>query len=198
MHYDTPQQDSPQETIRRLENLARVGTITEVRHSGRPRCRVRLGDNTTDWLPWIAGRAAGSRGSCWWPPEPGEQCVVLAPGGDLAQGVVMLGTYSDAMPAPAQEPGVNRTQWTADAFAEYRREQLTIRTERAIVLEAGDGCRIAMGPDGITLQVAGAVLHIGPDGITSTVDIHAEGVSAVHHVHGGVRRGTDPTQEPLR
>ncbi|UZV40217.1 baseplate assembly protein V [Acidovorax phage Acica] len=198
MPYDTPPQDSPQEIIRRLENLARAGTVAEVRYTAPARCRVRLGDNTTDWLPWIAGRAAGDNGSTWWPPEVGEQCVVLASGGDLAQGFVLLGTYSDAMPAPSNEARVNRTQWSAEAFSEYRRQQLTIHTEKSIVLEAGDGCRIAMEPGGITLQVGGAVLHIGPEGITSTVDILAQDVSAVHHLHGGVRRGTDETAEPLR
>ncbi|MDA8444760.1 phage baseplate assembly protein V [Paracidovorax valerianellae] len=198
MPYETPQQDSPQEAARRIENLARMGTVMAVRHAKPARCRVHVGENTTDWLPWLAGRAAGKKGSDWWPPVVGEQCLVIAPGGDLAQGVVLLGAYSDQMDAPSDEAGVSRRQWTEREWAEYRQQQYTVHTESRIVLEAGAGCRITMAPDGITLQVGGAVLHIGPDRITSTVDIVAQGVSAVEHVHSGVRVGNDNTQVPVR
>lgn len=95
-----------------MENLARMGTVVEVRHTKPARCRVKLGDNTTDWLPWIAGRAAGKQGSKWWPPVKGEQCMVLSPGGDLSQGVALLGAYSDSMDAPSDGAGVDRTQWS--------------------------------------------------------------------------------------
>ncbi len=193
---NTPQQDSPQELARRAENIARVGTVSQVRHAKPARCRVKLGANTTDWLPWLAGRAAGKAGSTWWPPVAGEQCLVIAPGGDLAQGVALLGAYSDAMEAPSDEPGVERTRWSETEFAEYREGCRTIHTEEAIVLEVGAGCSIAMAPDSITLQVGGAVLHISADKITSTVDIVAQGISAVHHIHGGVRRGGDTSGEP--
>ena len=63
MPQNAAQQDSPQESTRRVENLARMGTVLEVRHTKPARCRVKLGDNTTDWLPWIAGRATGKQNS---------------------------------------------------------------------------------------------------------------------------------------
>ncbi|MDP3229382.1 MAG: phage baseplate assembly protein V [Acidovorax sp.] len=196
MPENTPQQDSPQESTRRLENLARVGTVVEVRHEKPPRCRIKLGDNTTDWLPWIAGRAAGNKGSKWWPPVKGEQCMVLSPGGDLSQGVALLGAYSDNMDAPSDGEGVDRTQWSEKDWAEYRAGRHTIHMDEGITLEVGAACSIAMTPDSITLRVGGAVLQIGPDRITSNVDIVAEGISAVHHVHGGVRIGDDNTKAP--
>lgn len=193
-----PQQDSPQEITRRVENLARMGTVVQVRHESPARCRVKLGDNTTDWLPWMAGRAAGNQGSQWWPPVVGEQCLVLAPGGDLGQGVALLGAYSNSMAAPSDGEGVQRTQWNATDFAEYRGGQHTTHTEQAIVFEVGAGCRIAMLPNSITFTAGAAVLHIGPERITSNVDVLAEGVSAVHHVHGGVRTGSSSTEEPAK
>lgn len=192
----TPQQDTPQELNRRLENLARVGTVLAVRHQHPPRCRIKLGDNTTDWLPWIAGRAAGKDGSAWWPPIEGEQCLVIAPGGDLAQGVVLLGIPSDNMRAPADAAGVEFQRWSEKDFAEYRAGRRTVHTEEAIVLEVGNGCSITMAPDSITLRAGGAELHIGGGRITSNVDILAEGISAVHHKHGGVRQGNDTSGEP--
>lgn len=196
MPSDTPQHDSPQELARRVENIARMGTVVQVRHAAPARCRVQLGDNTTDWLPWLAGRAAAGKGSHWWPPVVGEQCIVLAPGGDLAQGIALLGVYSDSMPAPSDTEAAERVQWSAAEFAQYHDGSHTTHTEQAIVLEVGAGCRITMAPNSITLQAGGAVLQIGPDAITSSVDILADGISAVHHRHGGVRGGNDETQEP--
>lgn len=196
MPRETPQQDTPQEVARRVENLARLGTVLEVRHKKPARCRVKLGDNTTDWLPWIAGRAAGKDGSAWWPPIAGEQCLVIAPGGDMAQGVVLLGVYSDTMDAPADAVGVHATRWSEREHAEYRDGRYTVRTEEAIELQVGDQCSIAMAPSSITLRVGGAVLYIGPHGISSNVDIVAGGISVMHHTHGGVRRGDDSTGAP--
>ena len=196
MPQNTPQQDSPQESTRRVENLARMGTVVEVRHSKPARCRVKLGDNTTDWLPWIAGRAAGKQGSKWWPPVKGEQCMVLSPGGDLSQGVALLGAYSDSMDAPSDGAGVDRTQWSEKDWAEYRAGRHTIHMEEGIKLEVGTACSITMAPDIISLRVGGAVLTIANGRITSTVDIVAQGISAVHHVHGGVETGFGDTQEP--
>jgi len=126
----------------------------------------------------------------------GEQCVVLAAGGDLAQGVVLLGAYSDHMDAPADAAGVEFKRWSATEFAEYREGRRTIHTEEAITLEVGDGCSIVMATDSITLRVGGAVLQIGPDQITSSVDIVAAGISAVRHVHGEVRSGIDRSGVP--
>lgn len=182
---------------RRVENLARLGTVVAVRHTKPARCRIKLGDNTTDWLPWMAGRAAGAKGSKWWPPVVGEQCMVIAPGGDLAQGVAMLGAYSDGMDAPSDGEGVERTQWSETEFAEYRDGRSTTHTEAAIVFEVGQGCSITLLPDSITLKAGAATLQIGPANITSNVDMLAQGISAVHHVHGGVLHGPATTGVPV-
>ncbi|WOI45141.1 hypothetical protein [Acidovorax sp. BLS4] len=42
-----------------------MGTVMAVRRAKPARCRVQLGENTTDWLFWLAGRAAGKQGSHW-------------------------------------------------------------------------------------------------------------------------------------
>ncbi len=180
-----------------MENLARLGTVDAVRLSKPARCRVQLGGNTTDWLPWIAGRAAGNQGSHWWPPVVGEQCLVIAPGGDLAQGVALLGAYSDAMDAPSDGEGVERTQWSAQDWAEYREGRRTIHTAEAITLEVGDACSFTMEAGSITLRVGAAVFAMTETGITTNVDIVAQDISAVHHIHGGVRSGGDTSGEPL-
>lgn len=181
-----------------MENLAGMGVVVEVRYAKPARCRVQLGENTTDWLPWLAGRAAGNKGSRWWPPVVGEQCMVVAPGGDLAQGIVLLGAYSDSMEAPSDGEGVERTQWSETDFAEYRDSTHTTHTEQGIVFQVGYDCSISLSTSVIVLKAGSTVLTIGPERITSNVDIVAQDISAVHHVHGGVVKGGATTEEPAR
>ena len=95
------QNESPLEILRRVENIVRAGTVAEVRHGKPARCRVRTGDLLTNWVPWMAGRAGGKRRQ-WRPPEIGEQCLLLAPGGDLMNAVAMPGLHSDKAPRAAR------------------------------------------------------------------------------------------------
>ena len=68
--------------------------------------KVKIGDITTDWLPWLTHRA--SNDTSWWAPEVGEQVIVLAPSGELHQAVIMPSIYQSAHPAidnnHSQEP----------------------------------------------------------------------------------------------
>lgn len=88
------------EIERKLENLIRLGSVAEVNPS-TALCRVETGDITTNWLPWITQRAGSDR--TWWPPSVGEQVVLLCPGGNPSNGLVLLGVFSDAHPAPASD-----------------------------------------------------------------------------------------------
>lgn len=86
------------EIERKLENIVRPGSIFAV-DPATARCRVESGNLKTDWLPWLALRAGSDR--TWWPPSEGEQVVLLCPGGNPANGLVLLGLYSDENPAPS-------------------------------------------------------------------------------------------------
>jgi phage baseplate assembly protein V len=88
-----------QDLYRRLNNTLRPGVISEVDHD-KARVRVRLGEKlSTTWLSYFAKRAGNTID--WDPPEVGEQCLVLAPGGELSGGFALTGLYSKANPAPA-------------------------------------------------------------------------------------------------
>src|SRR5690606_32739249 len=84
------------ELFRLLSNLIRIGTIAEVKSD---RARVKTGELTTAWLPWVPTRAG--QASTWSQPSIGEQVLVLAPGGDLKSAVILPALYSDAVPAPS-------------------------------------------------------------------------------------------------
>jgi phage baseplate assembly protein V len=90
-----------QDLSRRMDNLLRPGKILAVDYE-RARATVKLSENlVTTWLPYFARRAGNTID--WDPPESGEQCLVLAPGGELAGGFILTGLYSAAHPAPLKE-----------------------------------------------------------------------------------------------
>ena len=169
MDSPTPQTESPYETQRRMENIVRKGTVAAVRLAAPARVRVKTGDHTTDWLPWIALRAGGvAGGRTWNPAVVGEQCTVLAPGGDLAQAVVLLGLYSDAMPQGSEQAACDRTDWDEDNYFEWLRGALTAYCMESITLSTPN-TSVHMEDSSVTITGGGAVLTIGPNRITSNV-----------------------------
>ncbi len=125
---------------RRLANVVRVGTVAEADYAPAL-LRVDLGDLTTDWLPWLTRRAGGDVD--WWAPEVGEQVVLLAPSGELAQAVVMPALYQSATPAPADVETVRRTTFADGTTVEYDRA-----AHHLTVTVAGPSAQVAVEIDG--------------------------------------------------
>ena len=192
--YDNPDLN-PLEQARKVNNVARLGTVAAV-DLDAARCQVKTGDNLTDWLPWIAGRGAGDHGAYWWPPFVGEQCMVLSVGGDLGQGCVLLGIYSERMAAPSNQADTCRVQYSKEDYSETAKGQHLLHMEKQVRFEVADSCSITMGPDGITFQAGKTIVNFGPNEVTSNVDVIAGGISLMEHVHGGVRRGDSDTDGP--
>lgn len=207
------QPESPYELNRRMENLLRKGTVAAVRLASPACVRVTMGDNTTDWLPWLALRAGGVEGGRHWhAPVVGEQAVVLSPGGDPGQGVVLLGLYSDAMPQGSDLAEHERMDWDESNYWEWLRGAFKLYCTQDIELNVGDACtlrmdtsrveirtpgtRITMQDSTVTVQAGDTLLNIGPNAITSNVDIVAQGISLVKHLHTDVRSGPDLTGAP--
>lgn len=93
------------ELTRRLARVIQIGTVEEADHAA-PRYRVRIGRLLTGWLPQAVARAGAD--SAWWPLSEGEQVVVVAPSGDLAQGVIVATLYQSAHPAPSDDGDEHR------------------------------------------------------------------------------------------
>ena len=113
------------ELARRLANVVRIGTIHEV-DEAVARVRVQYATDAdgepvlTDWLPWMAMRAGEDR--TWWAPTVGEQVVLLAPSGELAQAVALPALYQSQYPAPGSDPNKQLVVFSDDAWLEYDRE----------------------------------------------------------------------------
>jgi len=188
----TPQQESPYELQRLLQNLLKWGTVAAVR--AKPLAvRMQCGDNTTDWLT-PAGLAAGAVFSAYRMPEVGEQGLVLGVGGDLGQGVALLGIYSDAMPQPSDGQPHIKLNEPGTHFVRYEAGKLLLTIGPA---------RITLAQDAITLQVGGAHFTMAEGGITTNInietlaDVIASGISLKSHPHTGVTPGMGLTGEPV-
>lgn len=168
--------------------MLRLATVEQVRTEAPARCRVRTGDLLTDWLPWLTLRAGGATGATWWAPVQGEQCLLLAPGGDLLQAVVLPGIYSDAMDAPSDNADVMMMQWSPDDHLTYMDGGLTIQCVDQIVLKVGEAS-VEITESAIRLSAGGATLELSGGVVTAASDVIAGGVSLISHIHTGVITG---------
>lgn len=86
--------------LRRIENLIRYGIVAEVDYTSTPaKCRVKSGNITTDFLPFINGRAGTTID--WDPVTVGEQCIIFSPSGELSTGTVIAGLNQESIKAPS-------------------------------------------------------------------------------------------------
>ncbi len=170
--------------LRRLENLIRLGTIAAVDHQAA-RCTISTGGLSVPNLPWLALRAGSS--SDWDPPTVGEQCILVAPSGEPALGVALVGLYSQQRPAPSNSATVRRRKYPDGAVIDYDHASHTL----SATLPAGGKAQLT-APGGVTI--------LGDVDITGTVtvsaDVVASGISLVTHKHGGVQTGSGTTAVP--
>ncbi|PZE09703.1 phage baseplate assembly protein V [Pseudomonas sp. 57B-090624] len=204
---------------RLIENLIRLGTVAEV-DLATARVRIQSGRLLTGWLPWLALRAGEDR--VWNPPTEGEQVLVLSPSGQTANGVVLCGLFSDAIPANGETAALHRTTYRDGAVIEY---DSAAHHLRAIL--PGGGSTELVSSGGITLvgdvthegnynqtgdyilvgdttqqgdyNQTGDLSQTGDQNVTGTVavgtEVVAAGVSLVKHLHLG-NLGA-PTSPPL-
>jgi len=117
---------------RRLSNLARYGVVHEADYTGEtagfPAIRVSVqdGEILTDWLPWFSPRAGKDR--VWDPPEVGEVVMLLAPSGEISNGVAIPGLFSDGN-ANGDRAGLHRRTYDDGTVVEYDRENHTFMVD---------------------------------------------------------------------
>lgn len=139
------------EAERRISNVALMGQVVEL-DTNRARVRVKAGPITTGWLPFVALRAGPDR--TWHAIEPGEQVLLVAPGGDLNQAVVVGSVYRADHPAPADSAEVSRTVWRDGAVQEYDRAQ----HHWQLSVPAGGHIRLCVGATTLEMTDAGTTL----------------------------------------
>lgn len=181
---------------RLLENIVRFGTIEAVQMQP-PRVQVKSGNITTAWRPWLNLRAGADRE--WDPPTIGEQVVLLSPSGNLAQGVVLTGLFSDLIPANGDREGLHRRTYRDGAVIEY--DSIAHRL-RAILPEGGITDLTSTGGINITgpINHVGDYIQQGNQAVTGTVtvseDVIAADISLRNHRTKGVTPGPGVSLEP--
>lgn len=85
------------EVIRLLENIVRIGTVTQIDEK-KWRVRVQSGELDSTWLRWNAQRAGAFK--IWVPPSVGEQVWFLCMGGNTTAAIIGGSLYSNDNPAP--------------------------------------------------------------------------------------------------
>lgn len=174
-----------QDPEQQVGEAIQYGVIASVDYANAT-CSVTLGDLTTGELPWVAQRAGGTR--YWSPPIVGEQCVVLAPEGDLENGLVILGLYSDTNPPPTNDPDVIQWDMPDGASISYNHAAHAL----AVTLPAG-GTATIDAPGGVTIN--GDLIINGS--VTASDDVTGGGISLINHKHGGVQGGSAQTGAPV-
>ncbi|PMU25094.1 MULTISPECIES: phage baseplate assembly protein V [unclassified Pseudomonas] len=181
---------------RMLENLIRFGVIDAVQMEP-PRVKVKTGELTTAWLPWIVQRAGADQ--VWDPPTMGEQVMLFSPSGQLANGVVVTGLFSDHIPANGNRPGLHRRTYADGTVIEY---DSVAHHLNATLANGGTTNLVSTGGINLVGDIThqGDYIQTGNQNVTGTVtvitDVIAAGISLVNHPHGGVMPGNGKTGKP--
>lgn len=149
------------EILRKFQNLFRIGTVSEIEGD---RARVTFGDLDTALLPWITTRSGEDR--TWWPPNIGEQVLVVSLGGDTAQGVIVGSLFQEMAPAPTTDMALTHVAFGDGTVLTYDK---TAHHLRGVLAEGGTAYLEA--PGGTTFK--GPVHVDGP--LTTTETIEAAG-----------------------
>ena len=182
--------------LRRLANMIREGTITEVNYAAK-RARVASGELVTDFLPWSAGRAG--RRSDYSAPSVGEQVILVCPQGETTGAFILCSAYSSANPAPGSTPNQHVTRYSDGAMIVYDDEAHAL----SAVLPSG-GTATLTADGGLTINgpvtINGATTIKGDTSIDGKVDASGDvvgaGVSLEKHPHIGVQPGGGKSGPP--
>ncbi len=195
---------------RLLENLLRLGTVAEVRHSTPPAVRVQTGGITTTWRPWAERRAGQTR--TWNPPTVGEQVLLFCPSGAPSNAVILCGIPTADNDVPSNDPNRTVTLYPDGALTSYDHAAglLTVQGVKTVFLEATANV-LVKAPDtvfdgNVTVkgrfsfengmagqggkhgnQISGDLAHAGGT-------LSSNGVVLDDHGHGRVQRGDDWTE----
>lgn len=122
---------------RLIANLLKQGNIAQA-DAARGLVRVQHGDLLTDWLPYFVPFAGGV--SVHRVPSVGENCLVLAPSGEIANGLVLCGLASNQHPQPSTSPDETVIRFPDNAQFSYNHNSgsLKISGTKTIQIEAAE------------------------------------------------------------
>lgn len=182
---------SPIELLRLINELIRVGTVTAVK-SGY--CRVKTGDNETNWRPYFAQSAGKIRTRRRL--TVGEEVMLFSPGGDIGNAFVLGGINQNDYPEPAADddnPDLHRIEYPDGAVIEYNPKTSALSASGIKTHTVSASVSIKLDTPLVectkNLSVAGRIT-----GETANIG----GVEVTTHGHKGVMKGGDVSGEPVK
>ena len=187
------------ELIRLLENLIRVGVVTEIEEDNK-RVRVATGGLDTTWLRWNAQRAGAF--NIWMPPSLGEQVWLLCIGGNPETAIIGGSLYSNDHPAPGGSR--NEMVSTAPDGAKFRYDADAGALEVSGIKTAKLTAEVKVILDSPVVECTN-MLKTRQFDVSEGGEMHGDfnhtggafmsnGVKVDNHDHGGVQRGGDWTE----
>lgn len=202
------------ELARLLNNLIRLGTVTEVQHGQPSSVRVKTGELTTNWIPFMAHRAGSIK--TWSPPSVGEQVVLMAPGGDLVSAIALTGVYSDDLSEPSSSPNEHVITFPDGARMQYDHGSgaMSITGIKSLTIDVSDSTEIVCPNNRIVGKLTVTDVFEYQSGMTgsggaagkTTIrgdvthvdgDLSSNGIVVHDHGHEGVIKGGDITEGPV-
>lgn len=144
---------------RRMDSTMRHGKVTDV-DTKKQLARIEIGENDgkplkSAWIPY--GQVAGAYKSHS-PPSKGQQMTLLAPNGEVRQGILMPMTWSDDNKSPS-----DKEDEYVDTFGKLK----IVKKGDSYDLEV-DGAKISMTKDKVTTSIGNSKVEQTADGITIT------------------------------
>lgn len=145
------------EIERRVRNIVRYGIVQDVDPA---KGLVKMIDDgggegqtyTSDWRPWVE---MGGATKTWRPPSKGQPVVMISPSGNLADGIVIAGGFSDqAANKQPSDKGDENVETLGDTRITVKGDQ-TIITSPRIDLNPGSGGGGGSGGAAATSGAAG-------------------------------------------
>ncbi|AYO37727.1 phage baseplate assembly protein V [Serratia sp. P2ACOL2] len=187
------------ELIRLLENVIRIGVVTEI-DEDTWRVRVASGELDTNWLRWNAQRAGEF--SIWMPPSIGEQVWLVCIGGNPETAIIGGSLYSNEHPAPGSSS--NEMVITAPDGAKFRYDADAGALEVSGIKTAKVSAEVKIILDSPVVECTELLKTKNLD-VTEGGDMRGDithsggafisnGVQVDDHDHGAVQRGGDWTE----
>lgn len=119
------------ELERAQANVLRPGKVLAVDHD-KKLVQVDTGIEPAPWRPWLDH--SGSLRE-WKPPVVGQKVMMFSPSGDIANGFVLAGGFSDQFPAPHDKAGEYRLAEVGNAAIDIKDGEivLTVGGKRVVI-----------------------------------------------------------------
>lgn len=167
------------ELERRLSTIVKIGTVAAVDHASG-RVRVSAGGITTAWLPWPVD--VGRNYRRWRPMREGQQVVLVAPSGDLAQAAVAGMLYSNDLAAPDSNPDLDVVVFEDGTRIEYDSSSGKLTIDCVGDVDVRTPSRVTI--DSPETEILGDLDVLGNISVTGG-DVTADGISLKNHIHTG-------------